>query len=376
MEEAQELRRRGVDVLDLGPGQPDFPTPDLIKQAGVEAIERNFTSYTSSAGIRPLRQAVADSYNSLWGTQFSFDNVIVCAGAKPAIYNVCMAVFEEGHEVLVPSPYWVTFPEAVKLAGAAPVFVPTLEGEGFVLSVEAVRRAITPRTRGLVINSPNNPAGAVIPGHVLSEIVAVARQEGLFVLFDETYEHFTYGSHSHISGASLLRETGDDFAVISSFSKTYSMTGWRIGYCLGPRSLIHKLDEFQSHQSGNSCSISQAAALAALAGGKSEFERMRAEYEKRRDFLVERLRRVPGFRCDPPAGAFYLFPNVEDAMRLTGCLSSSEFSRFLLNQAHVATVPGTAFGCEGHIRISYATSSAILAAAVERIEAAIRGRLS
>jgi aspartate aminotransferase len=371
MQEAQELRARGVEVIDLGPGQPDFPTPDSIKQAGFDAIQANFTTYTPSAGVNELREAVAQKYNQEWGTSFRASNVIITCGAKHAIYDLCMTVFDEGEEVLNPAPYWVTFPEVVKLSGAVPVDVPTREEDDFILSAADVEGALTPRSTGLIVNTPCNPTGAMVPRRNIGEIVEVARPRQLFLLFDETYEHFTYGDHGHCSLAAFLGADHHGYAIVGSFSKTYSMTGWRVGYCVGHAEIISKIDEFQSHQTGNPTSISQKAALAALKQGTAEFERMRKEYHRRRDFVLGEMGRIPGFSCVRPEGAFYVFPNVSRCIESVGCGDSVGFSRFLLQEARVATVPGSAFGAEGFIRISYATSMENLREGLHRIRESV-----
>lgn len=367
MQEAQEMRARGIDVIDLGPGEPDFPTPEGIKDAAREALDADFTKYTPSAGIRSLRQAIAEKYNREWGADFNADNVIVTAGAKHAIYNVCMAVFEAGDEVLNPAPYWVTFPEAVKLTGAVPVDLLTPEESEFVLEAAAVERACGPSTAGLIVNTPNNPTGAIIPEREVEAIAGIGRRRGLFLLFDETYEYFTYDEARHTSLASFVCGADDFYAIVGSFSKTFSMTGWRVGFAVAHRELIRKITEYQSHQSGSASSISQKAAEAALFSGAEEVGRMKREYERRRKLVIEELGKLPGFRCGRPHGAFYAFPNVQEAMSIAGCSTSEEFSRFLIQEARVATVPGSAFGLEGYIRLSYATSVQNLQEAFARI---------
>jgi len=240
MLEAQQLRAQGIDVIDLGPGQPDFPTPEPIKKAGIDAIIRNFTRYTASAGLDELREGIAESFNRRWDTHFGAENVVVTAGAKPAVFNVCMAAFQDGDEVVIPSPYWVTFPEVVKLTGASPVQVPTFEENGFVPEMDSLESVLTDRTRGLILNTPNNPTGAVIPESVLGQLIEWTRSRGLFLLSDETYGEFTYAGREHVSLAAYLGESAAAFAVVGSFSKVHSMTGWRIGYCLGPTDLMAK----------------------------------------------------------------------------------------------------------------------------------------
>jgi aspartate aminotransferase len=373
MQEALELRAQGIDVIDLGPGEPDFPTPSSIKQAGIDAVASDFTKYTPASGIKELRESLAEDLNRKWGTRFSGSNVIVTCGAKHAIFNVCMTVFEEGHEVLNPCPYWVTFPEVVKMTGARPVKVETTEANGFVLTTSAVAEKLNRRTKGLIVNTPNNPTGALIPAETLKELVDLVRARDIFLIFDETYEYLTYEGKKHTSLASCVDPSTDGFALVGSFSKTYSMTGWRIGYCVGPTELIEKMGQLQSHQTGNPTSISQKAAVEALTGGTRELEIMRLEYERRRRLVLDDIARIPGFRCAPPYGAFYVFPNVSQAMEKLGISTSQEFSKFLLQEARVATVPGSAFGIEGYIRISYATSGETLREGLSRIKRAVVG---
>ena len=375
MQEAQKLKKQGIDVIDLGPGEPDFTTPESIKEAGIAAIREDFTRYTASAGIQELRQAVADRYNLQWGTEFSAANVVISCGAKHSIYNVCMAIFEEGDEVLLPAPYWVTFPEAIKMTGASPHEFVTSEENEFILGAEDIEERIGSSTRGLIVTSPNNPTGAVIPGPRLEELVSLVRSREVFTLFDECYDFFVYGGNSHVSAASFVGPSDDFFAILGSVSKTYSMTGWRIGYCIAHPDLIKKIAEFQSHQTGNPTSISQKAALFALGTDRELIAKMRQEYEKRRDYVLPVLREIDGFSCVTPDGAFYLFPNVTECMREMEIGTSEEFARFLIQEARVATVPGSAFGMEGYLRLSYATSMENLEEAMSRIKQAVDARI-
>lgn len=372
MQDAQALKASGVDVIDLGPGQPDFDSPSPVKLAGIEAIESNFTRYTAGSGISELRSAVAEFYNRKWGTEYDLSNVIISAGAKHVLYNVGMTLFEESDEVLIPLPYWVTFPEMVKLTGASPVAIQTGAEERFMLQTRAVKDALNPRVKGIIVNTPNNPTGAVLPTETVEWLVSVGRKEGVFLLFDETYDYFTYGDAVHTSLARFVKPEDDFYAIVGSFSKTYAMTGWRVGYCVGPKKLIKKLGEFQSHQSGNTCSVSQKAALAALELEPACLEEMREEYDWRRRYVLDRMERIEGFECPRPDGAFYVFPRVSEAMDRLNCRTSAEFSKVLLHEAHVATVPGSAFGMEGHIRLSYATSRSALETGFDRIEALLR----
>lgn len=375
MQEAQRLKSQGIDIIDLGPGEPDFPTPESIKQAGIDAIQQDFTKYTASAGIEELRQAVADQCNLQWGTEFTVANVVISCGAKHSIYNLCMAMFEEGDEVLLPTPYWVSFPEAIKLTGALPLEVVTPEENGFILRVEDVEGRISSNTRGLIVNTPSNPTGAVIPGSIIGDLVDFSRSRGIFLLFDECYDYFVYGQQSHVSAASFVEASDDFFAIVGSVSKRYSMTGWRIGYCIAHAGLIRKMAEFQSHQTGNPTSISQKAALFALQSDPEIVREMKQEYERRREFVLRSLKEIGGFSCVPPEGAFYMFPNVTECMREMGAATSEEFAKFLIQKARVATVPGSAFGMEGYLRLSYATSMENLSEAFTRIKDAVHSRL-
>ena len=375
MQATQQLKSQGIDVVDLGVGEPDFPTPQSIKQAGIDAIEGDFTKYTAAAGIPELRQEVADRCNRRWGSDFSGANVVVSSGSKHSIYNVCMALFEEGDEVLLPTPYWVTFPEVIKMTGAVPREVETSQEKGFILQVEDVEKAITSKSKGIVVNTPSNPTGAVIPGPIVEELVDLARSKGLFILFDEAYDYFTYGETSHVSVASFVKSSEDFYAIVGSVSKTYSMTGWRIGFCVGHPDLMKKIAAFQSHQSGNPTSISQKAALYALQSDPRLVQEMKEEYEERRDLVLRSLKELPGFSCPPPDGAFYVFPNIAGCMERMGLSTSEEFSKFLIQEARVATVPGSAFGMEGYIRISYAASMDQLREAFSRIKAALSSSL-
>ncbi len=371
MEEAQRLRRQGIDVIDLGPGEPDFGTPEPICRAAVEAIESGFTKYTSAGGTLELRRAIAERFNRHWNSDFSEANVVVCCGAKHAIYNVVTACFEAGDEVIIPAPYWVTFPEVVKMAEARPVYVETSPDDGFVLDIEAVRASITPRTRGLILNSPGNPTGAVLPESTMRGLYELCREHEILLLSDETYEYFVYDGHRHVSAAAAVSPDDRSFAIVGSLSKTYSMTGWRVGFCIAHTELIRKMIEFQSHQTGNPTSISQKAAMAALALDLRHVTGMKTEYEARRELVVSALAEMEGFRCQPPHGAFYAFPEVTGAMAAAGIHTSQGFSKFLIQEARVATVPGSAFGMEGFIRLSYATSRENLTEGLKRIRQAV-----
>ena len=372
MQEAQRLRGQGIDVIDFGPGQPDFPTPDFVKEAGRQAIEKDFTRYTANAGIDELRQALAEHLNRAYGSSFGPENLIVTNGAKSAVFCACMALFQEGDEVLIPAPYWVTFPEAVKLSDASPTAFPTQADNGFELTVSDLEPAISADSRGIIVNSPNNPTGAVIPADSMSDLVELCKQRGVAFISDETYDRFTYEGRPHASLASYVDPEDEHYALIGSFSKTYAMTGWRVGFLAGCSAMVKKVNSFVSHQAGNPCSISQKAAVAALLGPQQAVDEMLAEYAKRRRYVVDELNRIEGISCPEPYGAFYAFPNIEGCLERVGLSNSVEFAKYLINEAQVAAVPGSAFGMEGHIRISYATSMSNLEEGLRRIAESVR----
>ena len=361
--EAEKLRARGLDVVDFGPGEPDFPTPAHIKEAAIEALERNRTKYTPTAGIAPLREAVCRWHAQQLGSSYEPSESIICAGGKHAIYNAVMALIEEGDEVLIPSPYWVSFPDIVKIAGGEPVFVPTEASTGFGLRAEQLQEAITPRTRMAIINSPNNPTGAIIPPAEFERIYEVCQRRGIWLLSDECYSHFTYGAARPYSIASV-KESKPHLIIVGSLSKTFSMTGWRLGYGLAPKPIIEAMLKVQSQCTSNPCSISQYAALAALTGPMDSVPVMLAEYARRRARILAGLSAIPGVSCAEPSGAFYAFPDVS-AHLVDGSGDSTALARHLLEREHVAVVPGDAFGAPGYLRFSYATS-------INRIEEGLR----
>jgi len=365
---AKALASRGVDVVDFGVGEPDFATPEFVGRAGVSAIERGLTKYTDNAGDPALREAIAEKYRREQGASCSPANVVVTAGAKQAVFNVCQALFEEGDEVVVFSPYWVSFPEIVRLAGAAPVLAPSSLDAGWKPTAAALERAASGRTRGVILNSPNNPTGAVVETAELEKILALCRARGVFLLFDETYDRFLYDGRRHVSAAHYTKDYGDLVVVTGAASKTWAMTGWRLGWVLGPADLATAISGYQSHSTSNASSISQEAARAALtdlASSDASVGRMLAEYARRREVMVKGLLSLPGVRCSKPEGAFYAFPDVSALYARKGVRGSSAFCERLLSEAHVAAVPGDAFGEDSCVRFSYAT-------ALPRIEEGLR----
>src|SRR5579883_465857 len=361
--EAEKLRARGLDVVDFGPGEPDFPTPAHIKEAAIEALAKNRTKYTPTAGIAPLREAVCRWHARELGSSYEPGECIITVGGKHAIFNAVMAVIQEGDEVLIPSPYWVSFPDIVKIAGGEPVFVPTEASAGFSLRAEQLQEAITPRTRMAIINSPNNPTGAVIPPDEFGKIYDLCRRRGIWLVTDECYSHFTYGAAQPYSIAGI-QGSKPHIIVIGSMSKTFSMTGWRLGYALAPKPVIEAMLKVQSQATSNPSSISQYAALAALTGPMDSVPVMLAEYARRRARILAGLSAIPGVVCPEPSGAFYAFPDFS-AHLVNGSGDATTLARHLLEREHVAVVPGDAFGAPGYLRFSYATS-------IDRIEEGLR----
>ncbi len=358
---ADQLRRGGADVIDLGAGEPDFPTPENIRRAAAAAIESGHTKYTAAAGTPDLKQAICERFAADFGTSYEPAEVIAAAGAKQVIFNAIATLIEPGDDVLVAKPYWVTFPEAVTFAGGRTVWIET-EDHGFQLTAGAVERALTTRSKILLINSPSNPSGLVVPPDEFEKIVALAVRRGMWVISDECYCQFVYDPVRPFSATQLPEALRRRVLVAGSLSKTYAMTGWRIGYALGPREWIKAMTCVQSHSTSNPTSISQQAAIEALTGSQDSVGEMLKAYSERRDWLIPALNDLPGVTCATPQGAFYAFPNI----KATG-LTSEELTTRLLEQAHVAVTPGDAFGAPGYLRLSYATSLEKLQAGVERI---------
>ena len=365
MADADKLRREGVDVVDFSAGEPDFPTPDNIKQAAIRAIEANFTKYTPAGGTAELKQAVIERHKAEFGTDYKPSECIVSVGGKHVLFNYTQALINPGDEVIIPVPYWVTYKDIVNYAGGKCVFVETDEKEGFLLTAAMVERAITPRTKIIVINSPSNPSGAVMADAEFEKLYHIAAKLGIYLLTDECYSHFLY-SGSRYSVASLPGSKST-VLVAGTVSKTYAMTGWRIGYGLAPEPIIGAINKLQSHSTSNPTSIAQKAAVEALRGPQDSVPQMLAEYRKRRDFVVPRLREIPGVSCAMPAGAFYAYPNIRKAFEKGGMKTPLEFADRLLKEANVAVVPGEAFGTDDHVRISYATSMKELERGLDRI---------
>lgn len=362
--DADRLRREGADVVDFGAGEPDFPTPENIKQAGNRAIHTNFTKYTAAGGTLDLRQAICERHAKDYGTNYSPSECIVTVGGKHAIFNLVQVVVNPGDEVIIPVPYWVTYKDVVNYTGGKCVFIETDEHKGFELTADMVERHLTPKTKLVIINSPSNPSGSVLSPDEFEKILHVTQKNHVWLMTDECYCRFLYDSEPFSIAA--IKGAKDSVLVAGSLSKTYSMTGWRIGFALGPQAVIGGALKLQSHSTSNPTSIAQQAGIEALRGPQESVDVMLAEYRKRRQFVIDRLRAIPGVTMTEPRGAFYAYPNVSVTYD-SGIRSSLHFSEKLLAEEFVAVVPGEAFGTNDHIRISYATSMHELERGLDRL---------
>jgi aspartate aminotransferase len=375
---AKELRAQGVDVISFGAGEPDFDTPSRIKDAALRAMQRGQTKYTEVGGVPELRAAVCAKLKRDNGLDYEPADILVSVGAKHTLFNLVMALLNPGDEVLVPSPYWVSYPEQVRLLGGVPVDVPTREATGFDLDPARLAAAVTPRTRLIVLNSPNNPTGAVFSPAALEAVGRLAMERELWLVSDECYEALTFEGR-HVSVASFSPEVKARTVVVNTCSKAYAMTGWRIGYAAGPRALIRAMTDAQSQVTSNPSSIAQWAAVEALTGPQDEVAKMAGEFDRRRRLIVTGLNALPGIRCGMPKGAFYAFANVSGLFGRTwrkpeGVVtlqSSLDVTAFLLEAARVAVVPGRDFGSDAHVRLSYATSDALIGEGLARMASAL-----
>ncbi len=362
---AAKLKAEGVDVVAFGAGEPDFATPDNIKQAAIRALDENFTKYTAAGGIPELKKAICDWHTQNFGSAYAPNECISCVGAKHVIFNTMAALIDEGDEVILPAPYWVTFYDVVKYHGGKPVIVETSEDEGFRLSANDIEKALTDRTKLVIVNSPSNPSGAVVSPEEFEKIYSLVASRGAMLMADECYSHFVYeGDPFSIAS---VKGSKPNLVVAGSVSKTFAMTGWRLGYALAPAPLISAINKLQSHSTSNPTSIVQKAAIEALTGPQDSIGQMLAEYRKRRDYVIPTLRAMPGVRCEEPGGAFYAYPNIGAFLGKNGINTPLDFSAALLEQAHVAVVPSEAFGTSEHVRISYATSMHEIERGLERI---------
>ena len=359
---AKAMLAKGLDVVNFGVGEPDFPTPEPIVEAAIRALRDGMTKYAPAAGLPALREAIAAKLRRENGLDYAPGEVVVSVGAKHVLYNLFQVLLNEGDEVLIPSPHWVSYPEQVKLAGVVPVFVPTAATDGFRLTAAALRPRITAKTRALIINSPNNPTGAVYPPKDLEEIAQNCLTRGILIISDEVYEKLVYGEATHTSIGSLAPEMKAITVVVNALSKAYAMTGWRLGYAAGPAPLIKAVADLQSQSTSNVTTFVQPAAVQALNGPQDELERMVAEFTVRRSLMLEGVAGIPWLSVQPPRGAFYLFPALAP-----GLPDDARVAEILLEEGPVALVPGSGFGAPGHLRFSYAVSRERIAAGLERV---------
>jgi aspartate aminotransferase len=363
--DADKLRREGVDVVDFGAGEPDFSTPDNIKNAAIAALGANFTKYTPAGGTQELRQAICERHKLDFGTSYSVPECMVTVGGKHAIFNLTQALINPGDEVVIPVPYWVTYKDVVNYAGGRCVFVETDEHAGFDLTAQMLEPRLSVKTKLVIINSPSNPSGAVLSREEFLRIFELTARRGVLLMTDECYCQFLYEDKPFsIAAADGAR---DNVVVAGSLSKTYAMTGWRIGFALAPAPIINAMMKLQSHSTSNPTSIAQKAAVEAMRGSQASVPLMLAEYRRRRDFVIDRLRQIPGISIGTPKGAFYAYPNISVAFQGGRVKNSLEFSEKLLAEAHIAVVPGEAFGTQEHVRISYATSMHELERGLDRL---------
>jgi aspartate aminotransferase len=360
---AKQMKAEGQDVVGFGAGEPDFDTPQHIKDAAIQALNEGFTKYTPSSGIPELRQAIADKFKRENGLTYKPSQVIVSCGGKHSCYNVILATCEPGDEVIIPAPYWLSYPEMVKLAGATPVILPTTDQTEFKVTPAQLRAAITPRTRVFVFNSPSNPTGSVYTPDEIKALGDICVEKGVLIMSDEIYEHLLYDGAVHKSVASFSPAHSDHTIVVHGFAKAWSMTGWRLGFLAAPEPIAKAIDAIQSHSTSNPTSFAQKGAVAALTGPQDHLQGWLAEYAKRRTYAWKKLNSIPGISCVNSKGAFYLFPNISKLG-----LKSSDFCARLLEAERVAAVPGIAFGADDYLRISYATSLANIEKGLDRLE--------
>jgi aspartate aminotransferase len=373
---AKTLRAQGRNIIDFGLGEPDFATPDNIIRAAEHAMAEGFTKYTPPAGLPALRRAIADKLKRENNLDYAPEEIIVSCGAKQALYNVAMVLLDAGDEVLIPGPYWVTYPTQVMLAGGVPVMIPTTAANDFKITGDMLRQYLTPRTRGIILNSPCNPTGAVYTPAELEDLARVLLDTDLFIITDEIYEHIIYDGLRQISIATLDPALKARAIIVNGFSKAYAMTGWRLGYCAGPREVIEMCDRLQSQTTSNATALVQVAGIEALTGPQESVGVMAQAFEQRRNFVVARLNAIPGITSNTPRGAFYIFPNIAALFgrRANGrpLHTAAQVADYLLDAAGVAVVPGDAFGDEHFMRISYASSMAELEDGLARIDQAVQ----
>ncbi|MFC1285728.1 pyridoxal phosphate-dependent aminotransferase [Bacillus paralicheniformis] len=364
---AKDLKAAGHDVIGLGAGEPDFNTPEHIIEAAVRSMNEGHTKYTPSGGLAALKDSIREKFKRDQGIEYRQSEIIVCTGAKHALYTLFQVLLDEGDEVIIPTPYWVSYPEQVKLAGGKPVFVEGLEENSFKISPEQLEKAVTEKTKAVIINSPSNPTGMMYTEEELKALGEVCLRQNILIVSDEIYEKLIYGGKKHVSIAQLSPELKNQTVIINGVSKSHSMTGWRIGYAAGSEPIIKAMTNLASHSTSNPTSVAQYGAIAAYNGPNEPVEEMRKAFEDRLNKVCELLVDIPGLTCLKPEGAFYLFPNAKKAAESCGFSSVDEFAEALLEEEKVAIVPGSGFGAPDNIRLSYATSLSLLEEAVTRI---------
>ncbi|MEH7437188.1 pyridoxal phosphate-dependent aminotransferase [Neobacillus drentensis] len=365
---AKELKEKGEDVIGLGAGEPDFNTPQHILDAAVISMNEGYTKYTPSAGLPALKQAIIKKFASDQGLAYKPNEIIVGNGAKHVLYTLFQVLLNDGDEVIIPTPYWVSYPEQVKLAGGVPVYIDGLEQNQFKITPDQLKNNITSKTKAVIINSPSNPTGVLYTAEELLELGKVCLEEDILIVSDEIYEKLVYGNHKHVSIAELSPELKKQTIIINGVSKSHSMTGWRIGYAAGNQQIIEAMTNLASHSTSNPTTTAQYAAIAAYNGTQEPVEEMRKAFEERLEIIFDNLTAIPGFTCVKPQGAFYLYPNVKKAAQMTGFNHVDDFVEALLVEAKVAVIPGSGFGTPDNIRLSYATSLEQLEKAVERMK--------
>ena len=364
--EAAKLRAKGIDLCDMGMGEPHFNTPRHIKDAGIAAIEQNFTKYTAVGGVPELRKAIVNRHATDFGSNYTAEEAVAATGGKQALFNAVQVLVDHGDEVIIPVPYWVSFKDIVEYAGGKCVYVVADEEQDFRLTADMIERAITSRTRAIILNSPCNPSGAVMNPDDMRDVLRIAHDRGIYVIADECYVYLNFTGD--IQSAGSVTDAREHLVIIGSLSKTYAMTGWRSGYALGPAPVIAQISKLQSQSTSNPASMVQKAAIAALEGPQDCIAEFRADYIRLRDQVLADLAQIPGVRCARPEGAFYVYPNISAYLGRGGLKSSIDVANRLLHEAHVVTVPGEGFGTREHIRLSYATSSGVLKEALQRMK--------
>lgn len=371
------MKKQGIPVVGFGAGEPDFNTPENVKEAGIQAIRDNFTRYTPASGTLELKQAICDKLKKDTGLEYTTANVIISNGGKHALTNIFMAILNPGDEVIIPAPYWVSYPEMVKMADGVPVYIETREENDFKFTMDQLEAACNEKTRALVLNTPSNPTGMIYNREELQKIADFAVEHEIYVVFDEIYEKLVYEGE-HVNIATLGEDIRKLTIIVNGMAKTYAMTGWRIGYAVAEASIVKAMSNIQSHATSNPNSIAQTASVAALTGDQSVIDEMKAEYVKRRNYMVERINSIEGLSCREPHGAFYIFMNVKDVLGKEhyGKMinTAHELCEDILDRALVAMVPSEGFGVEGYVRLSYATSMEVITTGLDRIEEYLQGK--